>query len=268
MPMITSLTIEMIMCNKIKLWLSLCVLFSFIGLSVFAADQNELSIYKLNHQKAKSIISMIKPHASKDTIITGKNYQLFIDAPPAEQKRLKTIIEALDQALEQYQVEVKILDKPMPNHDTNSTTRASKIKTYRVLASNANQNSFSVRVLENSPAFVSTGEEFPNNQIQSQYGHLLPSTGRTKIRSGFYIIVIKQPNERVQLIVSAQQQQASIYQKNINNSVASSKISGDKEQWILIASTAREAEINSNKRYTTGSKTNKQRWYYVRVSSL
>jgi len=252
----------------------------FLLLITSGVVRAELFVYELKYQTAGNAISLIQPHLSKDASITAKEFQLLVNGTQEDNQKVIDILNVIDIKLNEYSVEVKILDHKMDAHQFNSTktkvgdeTVRKKFKQFHldndrnINNRNAN-NHFNIRMAENYQAFISTGESFPDNQVVSQYGHLLPSSGRTKISSGFYMLIQQNSTisaRQIAVRVSVHQQQIDSSQA-FNSSSASTKFAGELGKWILIASNADHKTANSNKRYSTNSKTNKQRWYYVRVT--
>lgn len=236
----------------------------------------ELFIHQLKHQPAQSVIPAIQPHLSKQTSISAKGFQLIVDGSPQDNQKVIDILQMLDSKLRQYFVEVKILNQQMQQHQLNASNIAIegqstevRLNRYQTQEHQSNGDNFSLQATENYQALVNTGESFPTNQVINQYGHLLPSSGRTTINSGFYITVLQTAPQTVSLTVSAQQQNRQVNNsRSINSSSASTKVAGDLGRWILIASNAERSSLVNSKRYTTSSKASKQRWYYVRVNAV
>jgi len=239
----------------------------------------ELFVHQLQHISASNAIPLIQPHLSRESRLTSKGFQLFLSGTEEDHQTVLDIIKVIDIKLKEYFVEVKILNHKMDDHQFNSNkndldkkTNHAKIKRFRLDDNRNANNHFNLRMTENYQAFVSTGESFPENKVVSQYGHLLPSSGRTKISSGFYMLVqqnstgSRTENKQITVRISAQQQQKVNSNQSINSSSTSTKYAGVKGKWILIASNAEQKEALSNKRYTPHSKSSKERWYYVRVS--
>ena len=237
---------------------------------------SELFIHQLKHQSAASVIPAIQPHLSKQTSISPKGFQLIVNGNAEDNQKIITILPMLDTKLRQYFVEVKILNQQMDQYQLDASnievkeqSKSAKIIRYQTQGHQTNGNNFSLQTTENYPSLVNTGESFPTNQVISQYGHLLPSSGRATINSGFYINVQQTAPETISLTVSAQQQNRQVNNnRSINSSSASTRVTGNLGRWILIASNASISSLGTSKRYTTNSKASKQRWYYVRVNTI
>ena len=236
----------------------------------------ELFVHQLKHQLAAKVIPVIQPHLSTQTSMTAKDYQLFVNGTKKDNQKVIDILQMVDTKTREYLVEVKILDQEMNRHEQNISkaelnkqSSNASIRRFQTQSNQKANSNFSIRTIENYQALISTGESFPNNQINSQYGHLLPSNGRTNIKSGFYIAVQQTGATTVSLSVSAQQQsRQTTNNRSVNASTASTKISGELGKWIFIASNASKSSLRSTKRYTTDSRASKTRWYYVRVTSI
>lgn len=236
----------------------------------------ELFIHQLKHQPAQSVIPAIQPHLSKQTSISAKGFQLIVNGSVNDNLKIISILEMLDTKLRQYFVEVKILNQQMQQQQLSGSSitiddksTEVRLNRYQTQGHQSNGDNFSMQATENYQALVNTGESFPTNQVVNQYGHLLPSSGRTTISSGFYITVQQTAPQMVSLTVSAQQQNRQVNNsRSINSSSASTRVTGNLGNWILIASNANRSSLGTSKRYTTNSKSSKQRWYYVRVNAL
>ncbi len=236
----------------------------------------ELFVHQLHHQPAANVIPVIQPHLSSETSITAKGFQLFVNGSEKDNQKVSSILQTLDTQLRQYFVEVKILNHEMDRYQLSAShikianpSGEVKIKRYQTQNHQTNGDNFSLRTTENYQALVTTGETFPTNQVTKQYGHLLPSSGKTTIHSGFYITVQQTDSQMVTLTVSAQQQNRKVNNtRSITSSSASTRVSGKLGKWLLVASNASHSSLGTSKRYTTNSKASKQRWYYVRVNEL
>ncbi len=236
----------------------------------------ELFVHQLQHQPATNVIPVIQPHLSKQASMTAKGYQLFVNGTEQDNLKVLSILQMVDTKLRQYFVEVKILNHQMDRYQLGATniklsnqSNEANIKSYQTQSNQTNGDNFSLQATENYQALVTTGESFPTSQVINQYGHLLPSPGRTTISSGFYITVQQTAPQMVALSVSAQQQNRRVNNsRSIISSSASTRVNGKLGKWILIASNARNSSLGNTKRYTTNSKASKQRWYYVRVNEI
>jgi hypothetical protein len=252
---------------------SLMIVFLLMSIQTLHA---ELFVHQLHHQPAANIIPVIQPHLSTETSITAKGFQLFVDGSKKDNQKVINILQTLDTKLKQYFIEVKILNHEMDRYQLNATnikianqSGEVKIKRHQTQNHQTNGDNYSLRTTENYQALVTTDETFPTNQVINQYGHLLPSSGKTTINSGFYITVQQTGPQIVALTVSAQQQNRQVNNnRSINSSSASTRVSGKLGKWLLVASNANHSSLGSSKRYTTNSKASKQRWYYIRVNEL
>jgi len=261
-------------------WLIQLQLTAVIALFCVFPVQAELFEHQLQHQSATTLIPVIKPHLSKNSSLSGTKNKLFVNGSKQDNEIVSQILKSLDAPLNRYFVEIRILNQPMQANQRfkNQSTKAisserAQVITYRNSQTNSADHFFTINVTENNPSFIATGEQFPSNVIENQYGHLLPGSQQKKVSSGFYLTVFKQANQQIALDISAgQQQRQSRYGQKISRSAMTSKIVGNKDQWLLIASTSQQlsnAQQNGKqKRYRTSSKKDPQRWYYARISDL
>lgn len=257
-----------------------CVCFLLIAISGLA--RAELFVHQLQHLSASNAIPSIQPHLSKESTLTSKGFQLFLSGSEKDNLKLKEILKAIDVKLGEYLVEVKILNQQMDAHQFNSTINKleprKKIKRLQLDDKNTTNTYFNLRMTENYQAFIATGESFPEHKVVAQYGHLIPSSTREKVSSGFYMLVQSNSSsssdsysdsQEITVRVSAQEQQVIKGDNSIGSSSTSTKFSGVKDKWILIASNAKQRKATLNKRFSTNSqsgRSNKERWYYVRIS--
>lgn len=259
-----------------------------LWLLVFSYSANAtLHTFTLKHRQAADIIPIIQPLLLSTTTITGQGFELFIDGDENEKQKVMKMLGKIDTAATQYHVEVRILDSPMSasqlsqNHlekTVNQDQPPVKIIKYHSQISDPKHHLYNITVIENTQAFVATGENFPNNQLQNSYGSFIPTTGRTQLNNGFYLIVSRQGVQQVVISLSAQQQQRqSQYGSSVTSSTTSTKIRASLRQWVLVASSEKQSNLTrsqqsrstslSSTRYKTTDRKNQSRWYYIRVST-
>lgn len=253
---------------KFSIYFSLCLCLTNV--------KAELYDHQLQFQPAADAIVFVQPHISAETTLSTKNNLLIVNGSKQDNEKVTRLLQLFDVATRQYKIEVRILDHPMKRITDSQTviTRSERLEEIKVIryqlqSTDRNNHFYEIRALENQQAFVSTGESFPDNQIQDQYSQLLPSTGKTNIANGFYIIVTAQGEQQILISVSAQQQTRQYrYGQTIASSSTSTKARATIDQWALVASTSRDSQLNNTKRYRTSSLKAKQRWYYVRVNEV
>ncbi|WP_444998490.1 hypothetical protein [Aliikangiella sp. IMCC44359] len=257
--------------NHPKCYLLLISYLLFVSPKTFA----EMFVHQLNYVSSEQIIPVMKPHLNPKTKLSGKGYQLFIQASADEYKKIQEIIKALDQKPGEYLVEVRILKRrldkwEMKQTNIQATNTNLKIKSKQI-TNTKNQHGekkFRLRISEGYQGFVNTGESFPTHQLINQYQHFIPKSGYKKVTSGFYIVVNQMPNNQVKLSVSAQSQQRKTkHSKTVVQSSTNNQIIGTKNEWILISATSNIQQNNNNRYSTNGQRQNKQ-WYYVRVTDI
>ncbi len=151
-----------------------------------------------------------------------------------------------------------------------------QIKSYKVQSTAKNHGSLSIRTLENSPAFIQTGESVERVRIDSQYGHLIPkSTKKNKSLDGFYVSA--QENSGVEGTVKVkfwtQNQFALNHGQSINSLKSGTQTILTKNIWQLIASNKTNTENktnlkNTSKTYRVNSKQSRSQWIYLRVNEI
>jgi len=252
---------------------------AIFALACFLASSNlfaEMFIHQLKYQQGSQIIPVIKPHLSESTVISAKDYKLFIQSTPQEYEKIKSMLIMLDKKPGQYMVEVKILSRKLDNWELKQTQITAsneqvsgKITRYQSGSNRDNEKLFSLRLIEGYQGFVNTGESFMTNQLVNHYGSFLPQSGYKKVTSGFYVSLNETNNNLVRIAVSAQaQNRQSNNSQNINQSATTSYVTGNKGDWILLA-TINDTQTNKqSSQYSTESSRSNKRWYYIRVNDI
>jgi hypothetical protein len=257
-------------CQLIKLKL----LFFII---IFPLSSNaELFTYQLKFVQAKQVIPVMQPHLSVDSNLTGKKNLLFADVSEADNQKIISMLAQLDKQLTQYLVQVKITNHQLDEWEKKATkvyrSKQPNIKKYSTDSLSKNNQHFKLRLTEGNQGFINTGESFPSHQIITQHDKFLPKTSHRKVSSGFYVVVRESQNNQVTLNVSASAQQRK-GSSDTNFSAANSQIIGNKNEWLLLASTGSEtnhqAAVQAHKKssnYSTQSMSQSGKWYYVKVT--
>lgn len=239
----------------------------------------EVFIHQLKHQPAEKLISIIQPHLSKQSTLSASGFKLIVSGSKSDEAMVTRMLSDLDTPFKEYIVQLRITSVPIDqNHSQNqtqikgsseSTSTTTIVKKYRTDDMLADDNEFTVRLIENYQGYINTGETYPEVKIVSQYGHLIPTTSRKKIQSGVYINVSPIGEQNVGVKASAyQQQRQSTDLRNTNTSSTSSRIVTKLNSWALLASTENTSSHSSKNRYTTKSSSHKNRYYYVKVKLL
>ncbi len=262
--------------NIIKVHLCLLLVgLSLITQQVFA----EVYIHQLQHQPAEKLIPIIQPHLSKQSTLSASGFKLLVSGNKADDAKVTQMLSDLDTPFKEYLVQLRITSVPI--RQTNSRTKSqiegssqsntttTVIKKYRTDNMLADDNQFTVRLIENYQGYINTGETYPEVKIVSQYGHMIPTTGRKKIQSGLYISVRPLAENSVGVKASAyQQQRQSTDSRNTNTSSTASSIVAKLDTWTLLASTENTSSHSSKNRYSSKTTARKTRYYYVKVQAL
>jgi len=244
--------------------------FFFILVSISLSAHAELFTYKLKFVQASQVIPVMQPHLASNSVLTGKQYQLFADVSEEDNQKIVSMLAQLDKQLTQYLVEVKIINRKLDKWERKATkvykNSQPKTKRYSTDSLNKSNQHFQLRLLEGHQGFVNTGESFPTHQIVIQHNKFLPKTSHKRVSSGFYVVVRESKNNQVVVNVSTNVQQRKGTSKDVNFSSATSQIMGTKGEWILLASTGEMNKTRTPNSYSTSSMNTDKKWYYVRVN--
>ncbi len=256
----------------------LCLL--LIGLSLISQQViAEVYIHQLKHQPAEKLIPIIQPHLSQQTTLSASGFKLIVSGSKGDDAKVTRMLSDLDTPFKEYIVQLRITSVPIRQTNSESQTQikgssessstTAVVKRYRTDQLLADDNEFTVRLIENYQGYINTGETYPEVKIVSQYGHMIPTTARKKIQSGVYISVSPAGEQRVAVKASAyQQQRQSTDSRNTNTSSTASRILAKLDDWTLLASTENESDRSRNNRYSTKGSSKSARYYYVKVKEL
>lgn len=232
--------------------------------------------HQLQHQSAEQVLPSIRPHLSSNTKISAKGNTLFIDTTEKEYEKIQQMLNMIDKPRGEYMVDVWILNRKLDQYETQSAELRAKnrvfkgqSKRYQTQSSDKDEKRFSLRLSEGFSGFVNAGETFFTNKLVNHYQEFIPQTSKHKVNSGFFVIVNEAGQNRVKVRLSAQAQT----RNNPNNaqrreSKVSNMVTGVKGNWILIASINADNKTQQSKSYTTQSRRETKRWYYLRVSDI
>ena len=230
------------------------LIFLAICLNLNTSFAAEVYSHQLTHQPAEPLIPVIQPHLSDKAKLTANGFKLFVSGTEKDNNTVSRLLAGLDIPFKEYLVELQIakeqLNLTAKNQlDQNKQTgiRENKNKRLSIGPAGSNTNHFKLRVIENFQAFITTGESFPDTKLISQYDQFIPSNGRRKVNSGFYLTVTQSENSTVQLMASAFQQQTQVRDnRNVNLSSTSSQIKANLNEWTLLASTSTETKKSNH----------------------
>jgi hypothetical protein len=255
-----------------KLLVTITIIFTL----VLSSTQAEIYIHQLKSQPAEKLIPVIQPHLSKNTKLSAVEFKLIVSGSEQDNNKVTRLLQNLDADFKEYLVKLRITSVPIDTTtsstqvtlqgDSHSAQQQVTSKQYRTDSLLADDNEFVVRLIENYQGYINTGETYPEVKLVSQYGQLIPKTGRKKIQSGVYISVNQANQQQVYVKASAYQQQRQRGDvQNTNTSSTATRIKASLGQWTLLASTEKLSTAQKRNQYSTKNKSNSSRYYYVKV---
>lgn len=271
-----------------RLLILLIIMCSVYPLSIFA--EAGFKVFQTN-QPAQALIPMIEPLYSEQAKITAKNNSLIVKAPPHVLKEITQLLKELDKPLLNLLIEVsssleaddhyqqnsiegrvktsdstvissRAPDKEQPNISVRYAKDGSVIKTThtRRRSSHSNPDTFRIRALEGTWAFIQTGKKVPYySSSYPQRGYYPPrqvTTELVDVSSGFEVLPMLN-GERVTLKVRPKNQSLDRqYTDRINSRSMDTTVTGELGQWIYLGGAINKineqnsAVFHSSKRYS------------------
>lgn len=240
----------------------LTLLFVFYIPLLSADDDSITTPVQLKHIDAPSLIEVIQPHLPLNVKLSGKGHQLLVTSSLKELETIKTLIGSLDKLPMQYLVTLKVQTSPMVD--------PSKIhlKRYTTNSTNAVRN-YQLRLSENALGFIITGKSQVKNNVQAQYGHLLPQSKKQAVSSGFHLLIRQIAPNRVALNLSTKEEVSQRYNLDIKQFLNyASELTANLNQWTLIASNHSDNLSATSNHWKTPIKLKQAHWYYLLVQPI
>lgn len=177
-----------------------------LSASVFAG---QLTVIELNHRQADEMIKTIKPLLKEHESITGRGYDIYLNAAPDTTRTVKELINRLDKAPAQLLISVKNNSATAKNninisvngsagndHVQISTGEHTQKNSVNIDAtghevSASDHNSQRIRATEGLPALIYTGTSIPVKMIERQRvnGRLIEqeTVDYRPVQRGFYV---------------------------------------------------------------------------------
>lgn len=229
--------------------------------------------YEAKHQSPQQLVAAMKPHLEPATKITVNQKQLLITASESDYKKIQQMLSMLDKALQNYLVEIKILNRRLDDWELNgntpnsSTHSTKKITRYQTGSSQNNEKHFRLELMEGYRGFIETGETFQQSEIVQHYGKFVPKTTNKKLTNGFYLSINESSNNQVSVNVSASSEnRTQKYASNSQSSAMNSQLLTNKNQWLLIATINADNQNSNSRQYSTNNPRSKKRFYYLRIN--
>jgi len=263
----------------------------------------KIFVHDLHYQKATDLIPAIQQQLDKNARLSGKEYQLIVNASQSDNIKVLNILKDLDQPRKTYRVEIKLLDHPLeaplkenrnPQIDQPNQAKASKplakiessSKQYQINASNRNAFYSQAKALDNIPLKVTRTIDYPQSSVVFFNGFYIPTSKRANLHKGFEILIHQSKGNQLLVKISATSQNIRGYQKQMRDQLsASTQLLLEQGQWVLFAATDREdyepnivpqmkdttpatQVLQKVKIYSTGKKRSHAKWFYLRITQL
>ena len=247
------------------------LMFLLLSLNGFASSK--MYVHQMQYLKAEQVIPTIKPHLASSTKVSGKDYQLFIEANKDEYQKIMQMLEMLDKKPNNLLIEVRVLDRKLDNWEmagasivAQGESVSGNVTRYKTSGRSTVDNVYRLNTMEGYQGYISTGVAFPTHQIVKHYKSFVPKTQYKEAKSGFYVVAQKTPNQGYRVAINAQQQNRQPQDnRNVQTTQSGQTFNTEAGKWILIASTDKASESNNNRRYQTQSNNSQKRWFYLRV---
>ncbi|MCW8879120.1 MAG: hypothetical protein OQJ89_06500 [Kangiellaceae bacterium] len=231
----------------------------------------KLFIHQMQYLKAEQVIPAIKPHLAKETTLSAKDYQLFIDSTEAEYKKIQSMLKMLDKKPKNLMIEVRVLDRRLDDWEmkgaqlkVSGNSSSAKITRYQTNGHSKIDSVYRLKTMEGYQGFVTTGEAFPTHNLVKHYDSFVPQTKYKNAKSGFYVTANQLPSQQFRVAINAQQQKRG-NGNVIKQSQTANQFTVNEGHWVLIASTGESSSNRSSNKYRVASSNNTKRWFYLRV---
>lgn len=268
----------------------LSILLVLIGSLLFtsAVTANEkIEVIPLQQRPAEELIPIIKPVLRNGETVTGKGYQLIINAQPERIAELKGMVEQLDGAVQQVRIAVRRASpRDIDAENLRARTRVSvsnrnvdaraRARIYSTRTRSQDNDQYSVTTLEGTPAYVQTGESIPVPGGYGYYGGPVARAGIVSpglwykdITSGFYAVA-RVNNDNVTLHVSPQREALSNKGNGtINTSGLVTTVRGRLGEWLQLGGTSDSSSQRSRGiTHSTRSREDDKTLWWVKVDPV
>lgn len=264
------------------------LLISLLLLNAAAAKQ--LTIIKLQYRSADELIPVIQPLLNDREGISGRGYELYLNAGAKTQQTIRQLVAKLDQKPAQLLISVKNLDI---SHDNNSryalsggikrgstqiNIGGSKNSELQLEASDRSiistqRRTPQVRATEGEPALIGSGQTIPfkTKRYKAINGQVIETdvTDLVNTHSGFYVTAWLN-DERVTLNIE-QQKQSLNSNRRINTAGINTTVSGRLGEWIAIGGIQESSTRNQNKTFNPEASritTTRDNTVYIKVERV
>lgn len=202
--------------------------YALIVLLFFASSAFSAEVITLKYRQAEEVIPLLKPFISKGGAISGSGNQLFVRS--SNMGEIRKIVKSLDR--EKRNLDITVIQGEKPSDSSSET--------YGTASTGA--NSSYVRVIEDSPAFVKTGQLVQDNTVYaSPYGTGVTPQYR-EVTSGFYVKAHVDGNR---VTVEASPVMDSPLPEGEALQRLSTKVSGKIGEWIALGGSGRNLDPGS-----------------------
>ncbi len=235
----------------------------FLSLSSWA----DFKVMQLNHRQAQDIIPLLQPHLSSNAQLTGNAYQLIISASKDDIAKVESLIQSLDTALKQFQIEIRHGElssirsergntEVHLNSDSQSSVRITRYSTRGRSSENISQ---SIKALEGYPTYLNTGEMIPNFSFHGPQNY--------SVITGFYVEIKHMNANQVTLFISQQKQSLQI-RRGVKHQGLETRLNVPLNEWFTLGSQRQSQHDRETTGYTTQQSTDNHQSIQIRIQRL
>jgi len=218
-------------------------------------------VHHLHYQKAEHLLPAIQAQLDKNAKLSANEYQLIVNSSLSDNIKVLNILQELDQPRHAYQVEIKLLDKPInPSQNTQNTQntiehrtkvseqQTSATKNYSI-TSNAHKNIyFQATALDNIPLIVKQLVSYPMSSVFFYHGLYFPTTKRANLHKGFNILIHQSKDDQLLIQISASSHtEKSMHPETQIKLLTSTELLVKKNQWVLFAASSEQPLVKKEK---------------------
>ncbi len=267
----------------------------------------KIFVHHLHYQKAEHLLPAIQAQLDKNAKLSANEYQLIVNSSLSDNIKVLNILKELDQPRNAYQVEIKLVDKPInPSQNTqNRIERRTKVseqqtpatKNYSITSKAHKNIYFQATALDNIPLIVKQLVSYPMSSVFFYHGLYFPTTKRANLHKGFNILIHQSKDDQLLVQISASSHTVKSMQPETQiKLLTSTELLVKKNQWVLFAASSEQplvkkekrltkeniankavnqdhnSPINdqalTNKTYTTGNGNSSSKWFYLKITDL
>ncbi|NLD14781.1 MAG: hypothetical protein GX665_06775 [Gammaproteobacteria bacterium] len=223
----------------------------------------EMRVIQLQYRQDSEMIRLLQPLLNPQERVAGNGQQLVLQADSGRLDELQALITTFDTPPRRLLITlddsgsgisseqgVDMQGRIHGRHGEISTDRyngSNRVEIRRYSSQGSNSGTRSIQTLEGSAAFISTGQQVPQQQWSyDHHGRPVVQTIQREARQGFYVIPSVQ-GDRVTLEVDSRNDHFSRQNPRIlEQQAVSTRVSGYLGQWIELGSISGGSAHNSS----------------------